>query len=71
MLEKVKKLKNHLEKLEEKHKELDIRVEELQNDPSVDDITVQKMKKEKLHIKETLAAIKAELDDLEKSIKKA
>lgn len=70
MLEKIKKMRNHLEKLEAKHKELDIRIDDLSKDPSVDDMTIKKMKKEKLFIKEDLAAIKAELDSLEKSLKK-
>ncbi len=45
---------SHLEELKRKHESLDLRVEELQRSPGVDDLEIAALKKQKLKIKEEI-----------------
>ena len=48
---------SHLEELKKKHQSLSHAVEEAQRHPSIDDLEIAKMKKEKLHLKEEIARL--------------
>lgn len=69
LAEKIEKVKKHLAALEKKHEALDLQIQELAADPSIDSLKVNKLKKDKLQIKEDLEAIKAELKKFEDSLK--
>lgn len=47
------KLQHHLEHLEQRHRELDKEIKEMYNNYD-DDITIQQLKKERLHVKEEI-----------------
>ena len=47
-------LSSHLQELRKKHEHLSIQVEEAQRSPSVDDLEITGLKKQKLHIKEEI-----------------
>lgn len=52
---------SHLEELKKKHQSLSNAVEEAQRHPSIDDLEIAKMKKEKLHLKEEITRLSATL----------
>lgn len=47
-------LESHLEKLKQKHQELDARIEAAQRRPSADDLELKAMKRAKLRLKEQI-----------------
>lgn len=65
--DKMKKLKNHLDKLTAKHAELDEEIQKLEDNPSIDNTAIQGLKKKKLFIKDQLAELRAEFDMPEES----
>jgi len=50
---------SHLRELQRKHEDLSRRVEELQKSPSVDDLQIGDMKKQKLILKEEITRLEA------------
>lgn len=54
-------LSSHLQELKKKHQRLSDAVEEAQRAPSVDDLQVAELKKQKLRIKEEISKLSAEL----------
>lgn len=54
------KLQHHLEHLEQRHRELDKEITELYNNYD-NDFYLQQLKKERLHVKEEIQAIKHQL----------
>ena len=51
-------LAGHLAELSEKHRLLDMRIQEELSRPSTDDIQISRLKKEKLRIKDEMAKLK-------------
>lgn len=52
-------LSSHLEELRKKHQSLSEAVEAAQRSPSVDDLEISRLKKQKLHIKEEISRLSA------------
>ena len=50
---------SHLEELRRKHQHLSSEVETAQRSPSIDDLQITELKKQKLHIKEEIARLSA------------
>ena len=55
-------LEAHIRELEAKRQKLKEQIAELMAHPSVDDIEIAKLKREKLHIKDEIARLKKEMD---------
>lgn len=52
---------NHLHALIQKHKKLDLDINELESSKSTDHLVISKMKKDRLLLKEQIVALKKEL----------
>lgn len=55
------KEENHLEALANKHKLIDEQIKEYEMSPSVDDATLNQLKKEKLAVKDEIFAFKRQM----------
>lgn len=53
-------LSTHIQSLEEKHQSLEAELNSLKQRPSVSDIEVSEVKRQKLHLKDEIARLKAE-----------
>jgi hypothetical protein len=54
-------LEEKIETLRKEHEELEGRLGTMVNDPLVDDLEIQALKKQKLHIKDNIAVIEGQL----------
>lgn len=52
-------LSSHLQELKKKHQNLSDAVEAAQRSPSVDDLEISRLKKQKLHLKEEIGRLSA------------
>ena len=52
-------LNSHLQELRKKHEALSEEVEAAQRSPGADDLSISRMKKEKLHLKEEIKRLSA------------
>lgn len=50
-------LKVQLLALRTQHRDLDVRIAEMQDDPNADQLTMRRLKKQKLHLKDQIARI--------------
>ncbi len=55
-------LEAHIRELEAKRQQLKEKIAELMSHPSVDDIEIARLKREKLHLKDEIARLKRQLD---------
>ena len=53
-------LENRLEALQRRHRELHEKIEKLEDSPSVDDIEIQALKREKLSLKDSIAMLQTQ-----------
>ena len=51
---------NHIQQLEEKHRALDLQLDEMMASPSVADSDIAKMKRQKLHLKDKISKLRSE-----------
>ncbi|WP_112663885.1 YdcH family protein [Microvirga flavescens] len=51
-------LLNHLTELERKHRTLERQIEDAQNHPSTDDVTLAELKRKKLQLKDQISKLK-------------
>jgi hypothetical protein len=56
-------LQAHLEELNEKHRQLDKEIEELEAAPGSDDLVIHELKREKLRLKDEIARIEGDLQE--------
>ena len=54
-------LEAHIQEMEAKRQQLKEKIAEMMTHPSVDDIEIARLKREKLHIKDEIARLKKEL----------
>jgi hypothetical protein len=54
-------LQSRLDDLKTEHRQLDAELERLVNDPLVDDLQIQRLKKRKLFLKDSIVQIEAQL----------
>lgn len=52
---------NHLHSLIQKHKKLDLEIQELEKSEAIDHLVISKMKKDRLLLKEQIVALKKKL----------
>ena len=55
-------LEAHIRELESKHRRLEDQIADMMNHPSVDDLEIKRLKREKLHIKEEIERLRKQLD---------
>jgi len=55
------KQENHLDALHKKHRELDRKIRALQESNSIDDLEIQRVKQEKLRVKDEIFSFKRQL----------
>jgi len=53
-------LEAHIRELEARHKALDLQIEEQMQHPSIDDLEIAELKREKLRLKDEIARLQAE-----------
>jgi hypothetical protein len=54
-------LRFHLDELRREHRELDLRIESLHTDHLSDQLTLKRLKKRKLHLKDQIARVEDQL----------
>ena len=54
------KIKHHISHLEEHHADLDARIDQMERTGVFDDIELESLKKERLHLKDEIAQLKAQ-----------
>lgn len=54
-------LHHKLDALRKKHNELNVRIDELSQQPNKDDLAIHRLKREKLSLKDQMAKIEAEM----------
>jgi len=54
-------LKRHLVELKLEHHDLDLSIQRLAADPHVDELALKRMKKRKLHLKDSIAKLQSQL----------
>ena len=60
----IEKLNHHLTKLEEKHWHLNKDIDLMERSGRYDDVEIQNLKKERLHLKDEIATIKEQIEKL-------
>lgn len=58
----IEKQEKHLQALKEKHRALDLQIDEENSHPAPNDAIIQELKKQKLKIKEEIQALESELN---------
>lgn len=54
-------LTEHIRSLQAEHRALDVRIDELQQNPYQDQLLLQRLKKRKLYLKDTIQRLRAQL----------
>lgn len=60
----IEKLNHHLAKLEEKHWHLNKDIDLMERTGKYDDVEIQNLKKERLHLKDEIATIKEQIGQI-------
>lgn len=64
----IEKLNHHLAKLEEKHWHLNKDIDLMERTGKYGDIDINQLKKERLQLKDEIAKIKEQIEELEKTV---
>ena len=54
---------NHIQQLEEKHRALDLQLDEMMASPGVADTDIAEMKRQKLHLKDKISRLRNEITE--------